>query len=105
MLLSEIPSGASTSYTSVSIGSSRCATLRRARGRTWSPVNLAAAGAEHTCALLVDRTVQCWGGNSRGQLGDGSMKNRLVPTLITQAVADAVLDNPENGMPAGFWIS
>ena len=30
------------------------------------------AGAEHVCALLIDNTVQCWGKNTNGQLGDGS---------------------------------
>jgi len=28
-----------------------------------------AAGYDHTCALLADRTVTCWGGNYFGQLG------------------------------------
>ena len=27
------------------------------------------AGAHHTCALLPDETVQCWGDNHRGELG------------------------------------
>ncbi len=30
------------------------------------------AGAAHTCVLLVDRTVRCWGDDSSGQLGDGT---------------------------------
>lgn len=29
------------------------------------------AGGEHTCALLDDRTVKCWGRNASGQLGYG----------------------------------
>ena len=28
-----------------------------------------AAGQEHTCALLDDATVKCWGVNGSGQLG------------------------------------
>lgn len=32
-----------------------------------------AAGARHTCALLHDGTLQCFGGNGRGQLGIGSV--------------------------------
>jgi alpha-tubulin suppressor-like RCC1 family protein len=32
-----------------------------------------AAGLMHTCALLENGTVRCWGGNGRGQLGAGSV--------------------------------
>src|SRR5690606_35947487 len=32
-----------------------------------------AVGSEHTCALLDTGAVRCWGNNSSGQLGDGSM--------------------------------
>ncbi|WP_233104197.1 RCC1 domain-containing protein [Haliangium ochraceum] len=34
-----------------------------------------AAGGEHTCAVLADETVRCWGRNSFGQLGLGHIKD------------------------------
>jgi len=33
-------------------------------------------GGGWSCALLDDGTVDCWGGNGGGQLGDGTLKNR-----------------------------
>jgi alpha-tubulin suppressor-like RCC1 family protein len=41
-----------------------------------------AAGGRHTCALLEDGSVQCWGKNDRGQLGDGTTTDTIVPVLI-----------------------
>ena len=38
------------------------------------------AGNFHTCALLNDDSVSCWGSNSHGQLGDGTDINRNTPT-------------------------
>lgn len=48
-------------------------------GETGTPL---AAGGDHTCALTVSGSVECWGGNSSGQLGDGSTTNRLTPVDV-----------------------
>jgi alpha-tubulin suppressor-like RCC1 family protein len=36
-------------------------------------------GWNHTCAILKDGSVWCWGRNERGELGDGSVTNSNVP--------------------------
>jgi hypothetical protein len=49
-----------------------------------------AAGGDHSCALLTGGTVQCWGYNGNGQLGNGtftSSLNRVKVTGITTAIA------------------
>ncbi len=43
------------------------------------------AGGSHTCALLDDGSVRCWGRNSRGQLGYGN----------TRTVGDTPTNTPE----------
>ena len=42
-----------------------------------------AAGFDHSCALLGDRTVRCWGANASGQLGDGTTDDRPAPVEVT----------------------
>lgn len=48
-----------------------------------------AAGADHTCALLGDGTIRCWGSNVYGQLGDGSTQDSPIPVVVT-GIADAI---------------
>src|SRR5438105_10363776 len=38
--------------------------------------------SRHACALMADRTVQCWGDNSLGQLGDGTTTPHLAPAPV-----------------------
>jgi alpha-tubulin suppressor-like RCC1 family protein len=39
-------------------------------------------GSGHTCALLRDGTVKCWGANTYGQLGRASWKNSSAPASV-----------------------
>ena len=40
-------------------------------------------GYRHACAILDNKSVQCWGRNNQGQLGDGTFVDRNVPTAVT----------------------
>jgi hypothetical protein len=46
-------------------------------GRTATAI---AAGLGHTCAILDNGTVTCWGDNSYGQLGNGTITDTNTPT-------------------------
>ncbi|GIX35138.1 MAG: chromosome condensation regulator RCC1 [Lysobacteraceae bacterium] len=46
------------------------------------PVIEVGAGGAHTCARLADGAVQCWGSNTRGQLGLGDTQPRDAPTTV-----------------------
>ena len=39
-------------------------------------------GTDHVCAVLVDASVQCWGRNEFGQLGDGTTTDRNSPVGV-----------------------
>jgi alpha-tubulin suppressor-like RCC1 family protein len=47
-----------------------------------SGVSVLSTGQDDSCALMTTGTVQCWGLNDRGQLGDGTTINRSVPVRV-----------------------
>ena len=49
-------------------------------GRAFAQLSL---GAEHSCGLTNDGVAYCWGENSGGQLGDGTVIDRFVPTPVS----------------------
>ena len=62
----------------------------------------ASAGGHHTCALGVHRgggpsvwnaVVHCWGDNSSGQLGDGTLTNSTAPRPVANAANGDVVDH------------
>jgi len=63
-----------------------------AAGRTATAI---AAGANHTCALLDNAQVVCWGDNAYGQLGQGNMDN------IGDGVGATVATTPTIDMGTG----
>jgi alpha-tubulin suppressor-like RCC1 family protein len=54
------------------------------------------AGFYHSCALMSDRTVRCWGSNGDGQLGDGTTQSRQTPVTVS-GLKDVV------SLSAGGW--
>jgi alpha-tubulin suppressor-like RCC1 family protein len=46
------------------------------------------AGGDHTCALIDDGSIRCWGDNSVGQLGNGTLAPTDVSTVV--GVSDAI---------------
>ena len=41
-----------------------------------------AAGDDYACAVLAGGSVECWGYNKDGQLGNGSVKSSSVPVAV-----------------------
>lgn len=59
---------------------------------TVSDATIVTVGTKHACALLIDRTVRCWGGNSMGQRGSGNFEDSdqfvvARPSDLTDVVA------------------
>ncbi len=39
-------------------------------------------GSQHTCTVMTDGTLRCWGRNLNGELGDGTYRPRLSPVPV-----------------------
>jgi RHS repeat-associated protein len=50
------------------------------------------AGEYHTCAITTSGGINCWGDNSRGQLGNGELPYRTTPVTLGQAVNATYVD-------------
>ncbi len=50
-----------------------------------------AAGSQHTCALIDNGTVRCWGQNQRGQLGDGTTTDRVAPVSVADLTSGVTI--------------
>ena len=60
--------------------------------------SVSARHGDHTCATLADGTVQCWGSNGNGQLGDGTTTNRLTPVLVSGITTATSVS------AGGYWL-
>jgi alpha-tubulin suppressor-like RCC1 family protein len=45
-------------------------------------VAMVAGGSDHTCALMANGAVRCWGSNAFGQIGDLTTTNRTTPVAV-----------------------
>ncbi len=43
------------------------------------------AGGSHTCGVTPDGSIYCWGSNSSGQLGDGTLIDRGAPVRVAES--------------------
>jgi hypothetical protein len=52
-------------------------------GGAWDTALDIAVSASHSCAILANKTVHCWGANGSGQLGDGTTNPSLVAIQVS----------------------
>jgi len=66
-------------------------TVTTTSGSALTGVTAIATGNLHTCALILGGSVQCWGLNGSGQLGDGTTTNRATPVTVLTAPSGPAL--------------
>ncbi|HXT18213.1 MAG TPA: hypothetical protein VN706_21460 [Gemmatimonadaceae bacterium] len=50
---------------------------------TTSKFSYISAGATHACGITTTHQLLCWGGNTQGEIGDGSLTQRATPVVVT----------------------
>jgi alpha-tubulin suppressor-like RCC1 family protein len=60
-----------------------------------------AVGTDHACALMSDESTQCWGDDSRGQLGDGKATGFQAQPVTVERVQDGGV----NTLPRGTHLA
>jgi alpha-tubulin suppressor-like RCC1 family protein len=71
-----------TQFTTSSQLSPNFGTISPTIGGSLTNVAQITTGRRHTCALFANGSVMCWGDNSSGQLGIGSVVNQVIPTTV-----------------------
>jgi alpha-tubulin suppressor-like RCC1 family protein len=56
-------------------------------------VAITASDGYHSCAVLQNGTVKCWGDNSNGQLGDGSRTTAVTPVSVAGITAGVAVSS------------
>jgi alpha-tubulin suppressor-like RCC1 family protein len=81
--------GAGGTVASVTSGGTKTTT----GGATAQPQAIAiSAGSFHTCALMSDGTIRCWGSNEQGRLGNGTYDDSFAPTDVYGITSATVID-------------
>jgi len=68
----------------LTVGGSGLAVVESAPGPALAgpPLPVVTTGGYHSCALMPDQTVWCWGENITGELGDGTNTDSLIPVKV-----------------------
>ena len=72
----------SSNYGGIGDGEMHASTLVPVNVSNITTATAVSCNLDHCCALLSDQTVQCWGENSDGELGDGTTNDSSVPVAV-----------------------
>ena len=67
-------------------------------GKTIKSVSV---GSSHSCAVDINGVAYCWGLNTNGQLGDGTVNQRLYPVLVNTGINSALQDKIVTSITTG----